>query len=140
MSDFQYSVRNAFEDLCVESRWPVARLTFLGPDNRVTVWSVAPGSEPLRDAWEAGGALASFAARVAAIGRPMLHDLELDLTGLVELARPEGLAWTVAFPIFADAEVIGVVEACAAWTPSVPQLLQMGVRLGSLLAPMQMAA
>ena len=140
MSDHGFILRSAFEDLCVESGWPVARLTFFGPEERVTLWSVAPGRESLRDAWEAAGQLSSFSARVASVGRPMLHATDLDLADFGDVARDQGLHWTVAFPIFADAEVVGAIEACAQNRPRVEGLLRSGRLLGSLLVSGQKAA
>jgi len=140
MSDHGFILRSAFEDLCVESGWPVARLTFFGPDERVTLWSVASGLEPVRDSWEAAGQLSSFGARVASLGRPMLHAMDLDLSGFGDTAQDEGLHWTVAFPLFADAEVIGAIEACTPNRPRVDGLLRSGRLLGSLLVSSQKAA
>src|SRR5689334_15966963 len=117
MSD-GFTLRTAFEDLCIESGWPVARLTFFGPagnDERVTLWSVADGLESLRDAWQAAGELSS------------------------DVARAEGLHWTVAFPIFVDAEVVGAIEACAPNRPRVDGLLRSGRLLGSLLVSQKAA-
>jgi len=129
-------LRSAFEDLCIESGWPVARLTFFGLAGnveRVTLWSVAPGLESLRDAWADSGQLSSFVTRVASLGRPMLQANDLDLTDFGDVAQSEGLHWTVAFPIFVDAEVVGAIEACAANRPRVDGLLRSGRLLGSLL-------
>jgi hypothetical protein len=135
-----FILRSAFEDLCIESGWPVARLTYFGTDERVTLWSVAGGLEPLRDAWEAAGELSSFGARVASLGRPMLHPNDLDLADFGDVAREEGLHWTVAFPLFVDAEVVGAIEACAPNRPRVDGLLRSGRLLGSLLVSAQKAA
>jgi hypothetical protein len=136
-----FTLRTAFEDLCIESGWPVARLIFFGLaiDERVTLWSVASGLEPLRDAWEAAGQLSSFGARVASLGRPMLQANDLDLADFGDAARAEGLHWTVAFPIFVDAEVVGVIEACAPNRPRVDGLLRSGRLLGSLLVSQKAA-
>ncbi|MFL5418097.1 MAG: hypothetical protein ACJ78Y_19010 [Myxococcales bacterium] len=136
-----FTLRTAFEDLCIESGWPVARLIFFGPaiDEQVTLWSVASGLETLRDAWEAAGQLSSFGARVASLGRPMLQSNDLDLADFGDVARAEGLHWTVAFPIFADAEVVGVIEACAPNRPRVDGLLRSGRLLGSLLVSQKAA-
>ncbi|MFL5290684.1 MAG: hypothetical protein ACJ79U_04125 [Myxococcales bacterium] len=136
-----FTLRTAFEDLCIESGWPVARLIFFGPaiDEQVTLWSVASGLEPLRDAWEAAGQLSSFGARVASLGRPMLQANDLDLADFGDVARAEGLHWTVAFPIFVDAEVVGVIEACAPNRPRVDGLLRSGRLLGSLLVSQKAA-
>ncbi|TMA14162.1 MAG: GAF domain-containing protein [Deltaproteobacteria bacterium] len=139
MSD-GFILRSAFEDLCVESGWPVARLTFFGSDERVTLWSVAPGLETLRDSWEAAGQLSSFSARVASNGRPMLHANEMDLADFGDAACEEGLHWTVSFPLFVDAEVVGAIEACAPNRPRVEGLLRSGRLLGSLLVSGQRAA
>ncbi|MFL5275718.1 MAG: hypothetical protein ACJ79T_04525, partial [Myxococcales bacterium] len=123
------------------SGWPVARLIFFGPalDEQVTLWSVASGLEPLRDAWEAAGQLSSFGARVASLARPMLQANDLDLADFGDVARAEGLHWTVAFPIFVDAEVVGVIEACAPNRPRVDGLLRSGRLLGSLLVSQKAA-
>ncbi|MFL5437252.1 MAG: hypothetical protein ACJ784_22270 [Myxococcales bacterium] len=136
-----FTLRTAFEDLCIESGWPVARLIFFGPalDEQVTLWSVASGLEPLRDAWEAAGQLSSFGARVASLGRPMLQANDLDLADFGDVARAEGLHWTVAFPIFVDAEVVGVIEACAPNRPRVDGLLRSGRLLGSVLVSQKAA-
>ncbi|MFL5411575.1 MAG: hypothetical protein ACJ79D_09375 [Myxococcales bacterium] len=137
-----FTLRTAFEDLCIESGWPVARLIFFGPvidEERVTLWSVASGLEPLRDAWEAAGQLSSFGARVASLGRPMLQSNDLDLADFGDVARAEGLHWTVAFPIFVDAEVVGVIEACAPNRPRVDGLLRSGRLLGSVLVSQKAA-
>jgi len=139
MSD-GFMLRSAFEDLCVESGWPVARLTFFGVDERVTLWSVAPGLEALRDSWEAAGQLSSFSARVASLGRPMLHANDMDLADFGDAACEEGLHWTVSFPLFVDAEVVGAIEACAPNRPRVDGLLRSGRLLGSLLVSAQRAA
>jgi hypothetical protein len=144
MSD-GFTLRSAFEDLCIESGWPVARLTFFGPASpannleRVTLWSVAPGLETLRDAWEDAGQLASFGTRVASLARPMLQANDLDLADFGDMARAEGLHWTVAFPIFVDAEVVGAIEACAPNRPRVDGLLRSGRLLGSLLVSQKAA-
>jgi len=141
MSD-GFILRTAFEDLCIESGWPVARLTFFGPagnDERVTLWSVADGLESLRDAWQAAGELSSYGARVASLGRPMLQANDLDLADFGDVARAEGLHWTVAFPIFVDAEVVGAIEACAPNRPRVDGLLRSGRLLGSLLVSQKAA-
>jgi hypothetical protein len=136
-----FTLRTAFEDLCIESGWPVARLIFFGPaiDERVTLWSVASGLEHLRDAWEAAGQLSSFGARVASLARPMLQANDLDLADFGDVARAEGLHWTVAFPIFVDAEVVGVIEACAPNRPRVDGMLRSGRLLGSLLVSQKAA-
>jgi hypothetical protein len=139
MSD-GYMLRSAFEDLCVESGWPVARLTFFGSEERVTLWSVAAGLEPVRDSWEAAGQLSSFSARVASLGRPMLHANEMDLADFGDAACEEGLHWTVSFPLFVDAEVVGAIEACTPNRPRVDGLLRSGRLLGSLLVSAQRAA
>jgi hypothetical protein len=138
MSD-GFILRSAFEDLCIESGWPVARLTFFGSDERVTLWSVAAGRETLRDAWEDAGQLSSFGTRVASLGRPMLQSNDLDLADFGDVARAEGLHWTVAFPIFVDAEVVGAIEACAPNRPRVDGLLRSGRLLGSLLVSQKAA-
>jgi len=139
MSD-AFLLRGAFEDLCVESGWPVARLTFFGSDERVTLWSVAHGLEPLRDSWESAGELSSFSARVASLGRPMLHANEMDLAQFGDDACEEGLHWTLAFPLFVDAEVVGTIEACAPNRPRIDGLLRSGRLLGSMLISAQRAA
>jgi len=139
MSD-AFLLRGAFEDLCVESGWHVARLTFFGGGARVTLWSVARGLEPLRESWEAAGELSSFSARVASLGRPMLHPNEIDLASFGDDACEEGLHWTVAFPLFVDAEVVGTIEACAPNRPRVDGLLRSGRLLGSMLISAQRAA
>jgi hypothetical protein len=139
MSD-GFILRSAFEDLCIESGWPVARLTYFGMDERVTLWSVAAGLEALREVWQAAGELSSFSARVAALGRPMLHPNDLDLGDFGDVACYEGLHWTVAFPLFVDAEVVGAIEACAPNRPRVDGLLRSGRLLGSLLVSAQKAA
>ncbi|MFL5420150.1 MAG: hypothetical protein ACJ79Y_05225, partial [Myxococcales bacterium] len=73
------------------------------------------------------------------LGRPMLQSNDLDLADFGDVARAEGLHWTVAFPIFVDAEVVGVIEACAPNRPRVDGLLRSGRLLGSLLVSQKAA-
>ena len=63
--------------LCAESEWPLARLTWMEGERPMQVWSVREGLEPVREAWVAAGAGASWAPRVAAAGRPVAFAFEM---------------------------------------------------------------
>ena len=114
--------------------------TITDEHGRTTLWRVTPGMENVRSAWEAGGLKASLAARVAAAGRPLFHAVDLDLSEFGDCAREAGLRWAVAFPLFAEAEVIGAVEACAVDVSRFDALVRAGLHLGSLTVASRRAA
>ena len=57
------ALRAGLSVLCSDSDWPLARLTWMEGALPMQVWSVRSGLEPLREAWVAAGASASWAPR-----------------------------------------------------------------------------
>jgi hypothetical protein len=126
------ALRAALDSLCGEAGWPLARLTWLGEDARVELWTVGPGLESVRAAWAAAGARASWAARVAAAGRPLHCDLHFVPPDFADRAREAGLRYAIAFPLFDGEEVAGAVEVCAKEAVHPDALVRIGIQLGTI--------
>jgi len=132
--------------LCDESDWPLARLTWLEGNEPLQLWTVQPGLEPLREAWAAAGAGASWAARVAAAGRPLAFAFEMaevppEFATRVQAA---GLRYALAFPLFEGAEVAGAIEVCCKdpcpFDGLRESLLRLGKQLGHIAERKRTAA
>lgn len=121
--------------LCAESDWPLARLTWVGGEGPTQIWSVRDGLEPLREAWVAGGASASWAARVAAAGRPLAFAVEMAEVPreFASRARDASVRYVLVFPLFDGEDVVGAVEVCCEEPCAFDGLRECLVRLGRLL-------
>ena len=121
--------------LCTESEWPLARLTWVEGESPTQIWSVRDGLEPLREAWVAAGASASWAARVAAAGRPVAFAFEMAEVPreFASRAREASVRYVLVFPLFDGENVVGAVEVCCAEPSAFDGLRECLVRLGRLL-------
>jgi len=129
------ALRAGLSALCVEAEWPLARLTWMEGESPTQVWSVRDGMEPLREAWVAAGASASWAPRVAAAGRPVAFAFEMAEVPreLASRARDASVRYVLAFPLFDGEDVVGAVEVCCKEPCAFEGLRECLVRLGRLL-------
>jgi hypothetical protein len=129
------ALRAGLSALCVESEWPLARLTWMEGESPTQIWSVRDGMEPLREAWVAAGASASWAPRVAAAGRPVAFAFEMAEVPreLASRARDASVRYVLAFPLFDGEDVVGAVEVCCKEPCAFEGLRECLVRLGRLL-------
>jgi hypothetical protein len=145
-STVEGALRAGLDLLCTESGWPLARLTWLDGENPLLLWNVQPGLEPLQKVWVKAGASASWAARVAAAGRPVAFSFEMAEVPeeFAECALDAGLRYAVVFPLFEGAEVAGAVEVCCKEPCSFEglreSLVRLGVQLGSIAERKRAAA
>ena len=129
------ALRAGLSVLCTDSDWPLARLTWMDGVKPMQVWSVRSGLEPLRDAWVAAGASASWAPRAVSLGRPVAFAFEM-----AEVARdfksqaPEAqVRYVLVFPLFDGEDVAGAVEVFCSEPCAFDGLRESLVRLGRLL-------
>jgi hypothetical protein len=140
------ALRAGLFQLCTDSGWPLARLTWLGGEDPLLLWNVRPGLEPLQKVWVKAGPGASWAARVAAAGRPLAFSFEMAQVPDEFAARAleAGLRYAVVFPLFEGAEVAGAVEVCCQEPCSFDglreSLVRLGVSLGSIAERKRAAA
>ena len=115
------ALRAGLSVLCSDSDWPLARLTWMEGALPMQVWSVRSGLEPLREAWVAAGASASWAPRAVSAGRP------------VAFAYAAHVRYVLVFPLFDGEDVAGAVEVCCNEPCAFDGLRESLVRLGRLL-------
>jgi len=129
------ALRAGLSVLCAESEWPLARLTWMEGERPMQVWSVREGLEPLRQSWAAAGAGASWAARVAAAGRPVAFAFEMAEVPreFASRAYAASVRYVLVFPLFDREDVAGAVEVCCKEPCSFEGLRESLVRLGRLL-------
>jgi GAF domain-containing protein len=129
------ALRAGLDVICAESDWPLARLTWTDGERNVSLWTVRPGMERLHEAWVAAGAGASWAARVAAVGRPVAFAFEMAQVPAEFAARAHaaGVRYALAFPVFDGEEVAGAVEVCCKDPCPFDGLREALVRLGRQL-------
>ncbi|HWE23804.1 MAG TPA: GAF domain-containing protein [Myxococcales bacterium] len=129
------ALRAGLSVLCADSDWPLARLTWLEGTTAMQVWSVRSGLEPVRDAWVAAGASASWAPRVAAAGRPVAFAFEMAEVprDFAERALAAHVRYVLVFPLFDGEDVAGAVEVCCNEPCAFDGLRESLVRLGRLL-------
>ena len=106
------ALRAGLSVLCSDSDWPLARLTWTDGKKAMQVWSVRSGLEPVRDAWVAAGASASWAPRVAAAGRPVAFAFEMAEVprDFARQAHAASVRYVLVFPLFDGEDVAGAVE------------------------------
>ena len=129
------ALRAGLSVLCTDSDWPLARLTWMDGRTPMQVWSVRSGLEPLRDAWVAAGASASWAPRAASVGRPVAFAFEMaevprELKTQVHEAQ---VRYVLVFPLFDGEDVAGAVEVFCSEPCAFDGLRESLVRLGRLL-------
>jgi len=129
------ALRAGLSVLCSDSDWPLARLTWTDGKKAMQVWSVRSGLEPVRDAWVAAGASASWAPRVAAAGRPVAFAFEMAEVprDFAKQAHAASVRYVLVFPLFDGEDVAGAVEVCCNEPCTFDGLRESLVRLGRLL-------
>ena len=129
------ALRAGLSVLCAESEWPLARLTWMEGERPMQVWNVREGLEPVREAWVAAGAGASWAARVAAAGRPVAFAFEMAEVPreFASRAHAASVRYVLVFPLFDGEDVAGAVEVCCKEPCAFEGLRESLVRLGRLL-------
>ncbi|HYZ88041.1 MAG TPA: hypothetical protein VE620_01980 [Myxococcales bacterium] len=129
------ALRAGLSVLCTDSDWPLARLTWLDGLSPMQIWSVRGGLEPVRDAWVAAGASASWAPRVAATHRPVAFAFEMAEVPreFANKAHAAHLRYVLVFPLFDGEAVAGAVEVCCNEPCAFDGLRESLVRLGRLL-------
>jgi hypothetical protein len=129
------ALRAGLSVLCTDSDWPLARLTWLDGRTPMQVWSVRSGLEPLRDAWVAAGASASWAPRAASMGRPVAFAFEMAEVprDFKTQAHEAQVRYVLVFPLFDGEDVAGAVEVFCSEPCAFDGLRESLVRLGRLL-------
>ena len=129
------ALRAGLSVLCADSDWALARLTWMNGTAPMQVWSIRDGLEPVRDAWVAAGANASWAPRAAAAGHPVAFAFEMAEVPreFAKRAHAAHVRYVLVFPLFDGEDVAGAVEVCCNEACAFDGLRESLVRLGRLL-------
>jgi hypothetical protein len=129
------ALRAGLSVLCADSDWALARLTWMNGTTPMQVWSIRDGLEPVRDAWVAAGASASWAPRAAAAGRPVAFAFEMAEVPreFAKRAHAAHVRYVLVFPLFDGEDVAGAVEVCCNEPCAFDGLRESLVRVGRLL-------
>jgi hypothetical protein len=129
------ALRAGLSVLSADSDWALARLTWMNGTTPMQVWSIRDGLEPVRDAWVAAGASASWAPRAAAAGRPVAFAFEMAEVPreFAKRAHAAHVRYVLVFPLFDGEDVAGAVEVCCNEPCAFDGLRESLVRVGRLL-------